>query len=1072
MNPINPNTTKVEQSFFPLSLKPSSPTSFPLAYSDNVWDIVRENTSMFSIAGQIGQYTQHDVNEMIGQYIAGIVESLGLGCIYMGIATPSTTPETGAKGFYFALTVGAYTNFLYASGSAITVDQGEIAAIVRSGNAWTKQHIMIRPYIDSVSKHWIVDGQDSGIVAEGVDGESAYEVWLDAGNQGTVQDFLNSLKATVGAFKPVDYDGNAPSAIGGTATAIGGVTASAATKNIIVLMPNAASDPTATRMYVTNETASQPVSVEPGEPASDATEPTLTYQFVYIGDLSVDLRFGSGQSLNNVHIVNDRTTGGVNDVLAAEQGKVLEQEISQLDQEVDVLSELLWLTHTRNWYNPNDQDAQTGYYLDSNGIPQTTSSGLITGYIPLTQRIGTLVSSINGIQQTIGGGYIFLYDGNKNAVAHGTIADWQGKAVWQSNVCWVRFSVAVTSGNYPLVQVEPGNVATDFVPFGKIVSNMLDIDSTISLTSKKLLENKTIALGLSEKLGISPTEKKSIVTWYRGQLYTSGPVSSYGFFYGEYSAKKGDTIVVHSPYGLVSDIPAVLRKNQDYTYTALLIKNATYTDYTYVVEEDATICMNIRPNTSTYDGVTGISIKTLTIYDILDSIDYVKKSEGKNLANPVEFIQNKYLSQTGALYDSDSYFITGYIPFTQEMGSLILSRSNGNLLFIGGGYIITYKSDKTINRSVSWADLGGGPLIWQENDAFVRFSVSRNIATNDQIQVEVGTYPTLYSPYNVYIPKSDLEKELLNPILFSSFRDSGEIGNGESLTLPITYVRDDSVLSALIEGTLESIDLGQGDGVYAGGKITVTDQNIIISNTSTPHGLTLTGRTVIIMSRGTEGKVTIIASNGGKFDIAFNSIMGGAPYIKNNGTNALDVELSFISKRLDSKIWLIGDSYLGVAETRWPYWVKQLGFTNYMIDNLPGGDSSEMITVFNNDLTKGCPRYAFWGVGMNDGTDVTSDNFMNWKKYILQFIVQCNYYNITPILATIPSVPNRNHESKNSWVRNSGFRYIDFAEAVNAQPDGTWDTGLLSSDNIHPSEEGAKVLASRVMIDFPEIAIY
>lgn len=314
-DPINPNDTKVEQSFFPLSLKPSSPTTFPLAYSDNIWDMVRQNTALFTISGQIGQYTQHDINEMIGQYVVQIVENLGLGCLYLGVASLSLEPDTRVKGFYLAVTAGTYQNFLYSGGTAITVDQGEIAALVRSGNAWTKQHIMIRPYIDPVSKHWIIDGQDSGIVAEGVDGKSAYEVWLDAGNQGTEQNFLNSLKATVGAFMLVDYDGNAPSIVGGTATAVGGVTASASTKDVIVLMPNAASDPTATRMYVTNEVSASS--------ASDAPDPTVSYQFVYIGDLSVDLRFGSGQSLNDVDIVNDLTTGGVNDVLSAEQGKVL-----------------------------------------------------------------------------------------------------------------------------------------------------------------------------------------------------------------------------------------------------------------------------------------------------------------------------------------------------------------------------------------------------------------------------------------------------------------------------------------------------------------------------------------------------------------------------------------------------------------------------------------------------------------------------------------------------------------------------------------------------------------------------
>lgn len=51
-----------------------------------------------------------------------------------------------------------------------------------------------------------------------------------------------------------------------------------------------------------------------------------------------DVAFATSQKVNTVRIVNDTSTGGVNDVLAAEQGKVLEEEISQLDQKVSQLS--------------------------------------------------------------------------------------------------------------------------------------------------------------------------------------------------------------------------------------------------------------------------------------------------------------------------------------------------------------------------------------------------------------------------------------------------------------------------------------------------------------------------------------------------------------------------------------------------------------------------------------------------------------------------------------------------------------------------------------------------------------
>jgi len=53
--------------------------------------------------------------------------------------------------------------------------------------------------------NWFVDGNDTGIQAEGQpgqEGKSAYQIWLDAGNTGTEQDFLDSLQGTDGDPAP------------------------------------------------------------------------------------------------------------------------------------------------------------------------------------------------------------------------------------------------------------------------------------------------------------------------------------------------------------------------------------------------------------------------------------------------------------------------------------------------------------------------------------------------------------------------------------------------------------------------------------------------------------------------------------------------------------------------------------------------------------------------------------------------------------------------------------------------------------------------------------------------------
>lgn len=77
-------------------------------------------------------------------------------------------------------------------------------------------------------------------------------------------------------------------------------------------------------------------------------------------------------------------------------------------------------------------------------------------------------------------------------------------------------------------------------------------------------------------------------------------------------------------------------------------------------------------------------------------------------------------------------------------------------------------------------------------------------------------------------------------------------------------------------------------------------------------------------------------------------------------------------------------------------------------------------------------------------------------------------------MATIPTALISSgpllHEGYNNYVRSLGVRYIDFADAVGAQPDGTWTEGLCA-DGVHPTIAGAKVLFARSIADCPELTI-
>jgi hypothetical protein len=113
-----------------------------------------------------------------------------------------------------------------------------------------------------------------------------------------------------------------------------------------------------------------------------------------------------------------------------------------------------------------------------------------------------------------------------------------------------------------------------------------------------------------------------------------------------------------------------------------------------------------------------------------------------------------------------------------------------------------------------------------------------------------------------------------------------------------------------------------------------------------------------------------------------------------------------------------------------------------------------------------------------------NDTTSYWNTYGYDYAkALCAKYGVTLILATIPSVPSRDKTEICTAVKNSGYRYIDFAKAVNgeiytADVDNWYGAGTEKdyleanadiTKRVHPTDFGAKALASQVLIDFPEI---
>ena len=101
---------------------------------------------------------------------------------------------------------------------------------------------------------------------------------------------------------------------------------------------------------------------------------------------------------------------------------------------------------------------------------------------------------------------------------------------------------------------------------------------------------------------------------------------------------------------------------------------------------------------------------------------------------------------------------------------------------------------------------------------------------------------------------------------------------------------------------------------------------------------------------------------------------------------------------------------------------------------------------------------------MNDHDSSSAIN-TDWMETAEAIEALCEAHGIELIYATIPQVTNTSYNNayKNAYIRTSGHRYVDLADAV----DGV--TGWLSDDGVHPSALGGRLLAAAVISGLPEI---
>lgn len=754
------------------------------------------------------------------------------------------------------------------------------------------------------------------------DGKSAYEIWLEEGYSGTEADFLASLQGNSG------YQGAA-----GELQVVNNYTEGGATAALSAEMGK--------QLYaiITALDASGYKIVGIATPSTNPSTPS--YKVAYLAGAGEYPYFGD-------------LTVGYNELalLVYSNGNWVKVSTSiKVSKQVD---DLLYRIAKTNFYNPNDTDIVDGYYLDVNGDLVENANYLVTGYIPFTASMGKMIPSVAGNDMSGAGGFLVLYDSDKQVVATYQENDVNGIATWEDGVSYVRFSIMGPQRG--AIQVEVGTEITTYMAFGSV---FISEDVTINGGS---LADGTV-LGEAIAAGVISPEK---CTFFKSNLF-----------------------------------------NPD--------------------DEDV--------------------------------------AEGY------------YLDNGGNLQPNAAWLATGYIPFASGKMCASVDGTDAS----GGGYIVLYDRNKTRVASYQ-SSLSHNVATWEDNVAYVRFSLYDY--TRGKIQVEPGDTPTDFVEYGkpVLAPEYSATSPMVDSILgedasrvvSASITDGGSV----SITNFPYHIKKGLCMSASADITsFNTIYIGKGYQQYRGDWLKIDGTHIVLQHyessvsdvSSVAHGLTISTFLRVSMSSDASGALHVVLNTlGGVFQCVFDNFgfeANYAPFLRSAGSLLTNVVLTAGNMDFRCPVWACGDSYFGVYEGRWPGWMKEFGYFNFLINGLAGQSSPGAYNDLKRMLSFGTPKYLIWCLGMNDTDANFVENFDKVKAL-------CSQRGITMIGATVPTVPSRNKESISAYVRASGIRYIDFYKAVGTNSSGNWYYGYLDSDGVHPSIAGAKALATQVLVDFPELMQY
>lgn len=787
-----------------------------------------------------------------------------------------------------------------------------------------------------------------------------------------------------------------------------------------------------------------------------------------------------------------------------------------------------------NLLDKNDPDYKEGYFLNTSGNLSTSENYVVSGYIPLTKEIGSLIASQDGVPVS-GGSAICYYDNCLNLIKSVVQSTAKGIATWEEGVASVRFNFSNKNAN---LQVEIGNAVTDYMPYGTFVfkdnvigtNNLADKAITKeklgagSLISSDKIDNYSIGydkLKLFRANLLNPDDPDYKEGYYldtagglnNGNYCVSGFIpftQDMGQLIASVNGKVvggGGAIVLYDANkeritgNIGSELDGIATWQENVAYARFSFNGATFnnfqvevgdtiTDYvpygTFILKDQIIGTESIKD-----DSVTNTKIATQAVGtdNLQDNAVEARKTTlfDYNLYDPQspDFVPGHFLSNGGTLVSSENYAVTGYIILNEKIGKIICSANGAQIG--GGSFICYYDGNKKFVSSESTATVHG-IATWAENISFVRFSIpnyrTAQIMINNGEEIRNYIEPGKFIFKTEYLPNglSSLKSLQLDSVL----GQDAELSSGNSLSDGQTILLEDypyhikkcMCMSFYADvTTFDTIYIGKGFEKYRGDWLKIDNTNIVyqhyesetMDRATIAHGLSISSFIKVFMHGDNAGVLHVtLMTLGGIFETTFDAWAYEANYeafVKSSGSQLTNVKLGATNKDFRKPLWLFGDSYFGVGANRVIGNLKEFGFFDFLVDGLAGQSPSGAYNDLLRCLNFGTPKYLIWCLGMNGSYDDYTTIFTKLKAL-------CEERNITLVLTLIPTVPERDKEELASYIKSTGLRYIDWYKAVGANSSGVWYDGYLSSDNVHPTELGAKAISMQFLIDFPEIMQY